>query len=133
MSPAPLIYTKTYRILGIRHGIEWAERHWEFIDDVVVGVVLRADDPSQALLNLVLESVDMLAKFSRDPKHDTLDIVQHLSWYAFLHQEVDRLLEREPERALRALAPLELLPRGTAGGLPRPRVCTAGAAWRTCI
>ncbi len=52
MSPAPLINAKTYGILGIRHGIEWASAIGEFIDDVVIGIIFLFDQTRLAAFHL---------------------------------------------------------------------------------
>ena len=42
----------TYRVVRVGHGIEWSERHGEFVDDEVVSIVLRLDEHAQTLLVL---------------------------------------------------------------------------------
>jgi hypothetical protein len=47
--------TKTYGIFWIRHGIEWTQCHGEFVDDIIIRVMLRFDQPSKPLLVLRAE------------------------------------------------------------------------------
>lgn len=34
-------WRKTYRVVGVRHGVEWSNSQWELIQDVEVGVILQ--------------------------------------------------------------------------------------------
>ncbi len=35
-----MVPPSTYRVGSVGHGVEWADRCWELVEDIVVGVVL---------------------------------------------------------------------------------------------
>lgn len=48
--------TKTYGIFWIGHGIEGTQCHGEFVDDVIIRVILRLNQPSKPFLVLCAEN-----------------------------------------------------------------------------
>jgi hypothetical protein len=42
----------TYRVFWISHRVEWAQLHRKLIDDVIVGIILFLDKPSESLFIL---------------------------------------------------------------------------------
>lgn len=44
--------SSTYWVIGVRHRIEWTKSHREFVNDIIIGVVLGFDYAAKALLVL---------------------------------------------------------------------------------
>lgn len=40
----------TYRILGIRHGIEWTKRHRKLINDEIISFISSSDNAAKSFL-----------------------------------------------------------------------------------
>ena len=93
VSIAPAV---TYRVRGVRHGIEWAECERELINDEVIRLMFGLDDPPKTLL--VFGTWPQISSSSGSKqKLDLLNVVQILPRDTVLDQELDGICEGQPK------------------------------------
>jgi hypothetical protein len=77
-----------YRVIRVRHGIEWPQVQREFIDDEIIDAMLLFDDATQPLLvgSTVFHSHSLSPRYTSERLDgDSLDIIQLRAVHAVLH------------------------------------------------